>query len=173
MRRSSVPPGSDPQGDPLDVGEPQIDLVLRDITDENDPRPAELHEIGRGGPDGPEEHLFLPLEDEQPELALRLKRHYVERWIAQARLRPPTLQEAIDTVKLKVAPDEEPGLLRLRLTSFFTGSTYWHYGWDGSEETALSFMEEAAQLQAWNVDGDREHGPVPWDDAPAQRREES
>jgi hypothetical protein len=34
-------------------------------------------------------------------------------------------------------------------------------------------MDEAAELQAWNVDGDREHGPVPWDDVPSHRGKES
>lgn len=152
MTGSSVPPGSNPPGDRLGGSEPK-DLRLRDITDENDPRLAQLREIGRQGPDGPDERLFRPLEEDEPGLAQRLKQHYVEQWIAQAGLRPPSLQEAIDTVELKVAPDNEPGKRRLRLTSFYTGSTYWRYGWDGSLETALDFMEEAAELQAWNVDG--------------------
>jgi hypothetical protein len=164
MAKSSVPPDWDPPGDRLGSSEPEIGLFLTEITDVRDPRYAELVERGRQGPDGPDEHLFLPLEDDQPELAERLKRHYIEQWVAEARLRPPSLQDAMDTVELKVAPDEEPGLRRLRLRSFYTGSTYWRYEWDGSEEAAFRFMDQAAELQAWNVEGDREHGPVPWDD---------
>jgi hypothetical protein len=84
-------------------------------------------------PDGADEHLFVPLKDEQPELAERLRRRYAERWIVVAHLRPPRLEDAMHTIELKVAPDEEPGQWR-RLRSFYTGTTYWQYGWDGSEE---------------------------------------
>jgi len=98
---------------------------------------------------------FVPLDDEQPELAERLRRRYAERWVVEAHLRSPRLEDAMDTIELKVAPDEEPGLRRLRLRSFYTGSTYWRYGWDGSEDAALDFMDEAAELQGANVDGDR------------------
>lgn len=117
-------------------------------------------------PHGEEEHLFVPLEDAQPELAQRLKQRYAERWIVEAHLRPPRIEDAMDTVELKVAPDEKPGLWRLRLRSFYTGSTY---GWDGSEEIALDFMDEAADLQGGNVADDRRHGPVLWDDVRRRR----
>jgi hypothetical protein len=79
----------------------------------------------------------------------------------------------MDTIELKVAPDEEPGQWRLRLRSFYTGTTYWKHGWDGSEEAALEFMDEAADLQGQNVGGDRRHGPVLWDDVPRRRRKHS
>jgi hypothetical protein len=79
----------------------------------------------------------------------------------------------METVELKVAADEEPGLWRLRLRSFYTGTTYWRYGWDGSEEAALDFMDEAAELQGHNVGEDRRHGPVLWDDAARRRRSPS
>jgi len=115
-------------------------------------------------PDGHDEHLFVPLEDEQAGLAERLRRRYAERWVVEAHVRPPRLEDAMDTIELKVAPDEEAGLRRLRLRSFYTGSTYWRYGWDGSEEAALDFMDEAAELQGANVGDDRRHGPVLWDD---------
>jgi hypothetical protein len=124
-------------------------------------------------PDGPEEHLFVPLDDEQPELAERLRRRYAERWVVEGHLRPPRLEDAMDTIELKVAPDEKPGLRRLRLRSFYTGSTYWRYGWDGSEDAALDFMDEAAELQGADVGGDRRHGPVLWDDLPRTGRKRS
>jgi hypothetical protein len=124
-------------------------------------------------PDGADEHLFVPLEDAQPELAERLRRRYAEQWILVAHLRPPRLEEAMDTVELTVAPDEEAGQWRLRLRSFYTGTTYWKDGWDGSEEAALEFMDEAADLQGENVGDDRRHGPVPWDDVPRRRRKRS
>jgi hypothetical protein len=117
-------------------------------------------------PDGPEDHLFVALADEQPELAQRLRRRYAERWIADARLRPPQIEDAMDTIELKVAPDDQPGLWRLRLRSFYTGSTYWRHGWDGSEGAALDFMDEAAELQAGNVIDDRRHGLTLWDHLP-------
>jgi hypothetical protein len=120
-------------------------------------------------PDGPEEHLFLPLEDEQPELAERLRGRYAERWIVVAHLRPPQLEDAMETIELKVAPGEEPGLWRLRLRSFYTGSTYWQHGWDGSEEAALDFIDDAAELQGHNVGEDRRHGPVLSDDVSHRR----
>jgi hypothetical protein len=124
-------------------------------------------------PDGDEEHLFVLLEDDRPELAKRLRRRYAERWVVAAHLQPPRLEDAMDTIELKVAPDEEPGLWRLRLRSFYTGSTYWRYGWDGSEETVLEFMDEAADLQGGNVGEDRRHGPVLWDAIPRRRRKRS
>lgn len=57
----------------------------------------------------------------------------------------------METVELRIAPDEEPGLRRLRLRSFYTGTTYWRYGWGGSEQAALEFMDAAAELQGHNV----------------------
>jgi hypothetical protein len=53
------------------------------------------------------------------------------------------------------------------------GSTYWRYGWDGSEEVALDFMDEAAELQGANVGDDRRQGPVLWDDVPRRGRKHS
>lgn len=71
----------------------------------------------------------------------------------------------METIELKVAPDDTPGRRRLRLTSFYTGSTYWLYEWDGSEEAALGFMGSSAELQGGNVKEDRRHGPTPWDES--------
>src|SRR5207244_1630181 len=78
----------------------------------------------------------------------------------------PRIEDAMDTVELKVAPDAQPSRQRLRLRSFYTGTTYWMNGWDGSEEGALVFIDEAADLQGSNVGGDRRHGPVLWDEIP-------
>jgi hypothetical protein len=114
-------------------------------------------------PDGEEEQLFVPLDDENPTLAQKRRRRYAERWLIEAELPADRLEEAISTIELKVAPDDEPDRRRLRLRSFYTGTTYWRYGWDGSEEAALTFMDETAELQGGNVRDDRKHGPTPWD----------
>ncbi len=45
-------------------------------------------------PDGLEEQFFRSVEDEQPELAERLRRRYGERWIVAAHLKPPRLEDA-------------------------------------------------------------------------------
>src|SRR5262249_32485660 len=121
-------------------------------------------------PDGDQEHLFIPLEDEDLKLAHKLLRRYAERWLIEAELPADRLDEAINAAELKTAPDDEPGLRRLRLTSFYTGTTYWRYGWDGSEAAALSFMDETAELQGGNVRDDRRHGPTPWDESPNRAR---
>src|SRR5438477_2982679 len=75
----------------------------------------------------------------------------------------PAIQDAMATVELRVAHGPEFGGSCLRLRSFYTGSTYWQHGWDGSEATALAFMEEMAELQGANVSDDRRHGPTLWD----------
>lgn len=54
---------------------------------------------------------------------------------------------------------------RLRLTSWFTGSTYYLADWDGDWYDAKRWIEGVAELQAGNVDSFRgRHGPTPWDD---------
>jgi hypothetical protein len=114
-------------------------------------------------PDGDQEHLFVPLADEQPELAQRLIRRFSERWVAKSQLHPPTIEDAVATVELKVAHGPQFDGSCLRHTSFYSGSTYWHYGWDGTEDAALEFMDEMADTQSHNVAADRRHGPTPWD----------
>jgi hypothetical protein len=123
-----------------------------------------------GPPDGADEDLFTPLEREDADLTRSLKRRYAERWLLEANLPTDRVEDAIETVELKVAPDEEPGRRRLRLTSFYTRATYWLYGWDGSIDAANAFIDEAAQLQGANVKNDRRHGPTPWDESPTRRR---
>ena len=117
-------------------------------------------------PDGDQEHLFVPLADEQPDLAERLIQHFAERWVSAAQLHPPTTEDAIATVELKVAHGPQFDGSCLRHRSFYTGSTYWQHGWDGTEAAAFAFMDEMAETQADNVSGDRRHGPTPWDYAP-------
>jgi hypothetical protein len=115
------------------------------------------------GPDGDREHLFVPLADQQPELAERLLRRFAELWVVAARLRPPSIEDAMVTAELKVAQCLEFDGSCLRLRSFYTGTTYWQPGWDGSEAAALAFIEEMAELQGANVGEDRRHGPTLWD----------
>ena len=113
-------------------------------------------------PDGDREPLFVDLAERDPGLADRLVRRFLDRWLQQARLAPPSFEEAVASVELKVGPDEY-GQEALRLRSFHTGTTYWRYEWDGSESMAAQFMDDTADLQAGNVEQDRRHGFTPWD----------
>jgi hypothetical protein len=123
-------------------------------------------------PNPGEEHLFTLLDDEDPDLATALKGRYAERWLAEANLPEHRIGGSINTVELKVAPDfDEPGRRRLRMTSFYTGSTYWLYGWDGSRKSAMRFMDEMAQTQGdWVKDERQRFGPTEWDESPNRRR---
>lgn len=114
-------------------------------------------------PDGDEEHLFVPLADEQPELAERLIRRFAERWVVAAQLHPPRIEDAMATVELKVAHGSQFDGSCLRHRSFYTGLTCWQYGWDGTEGAAVEFMDDMAGRQADQVAGDRRHGPTLWD----------
>ena len=87
----------------------------------------------RSAPDGEEEHLFVPLDEDDPALADRLRRRFVELWLREGRL---PLHRSDVTVELKIAPDETPDRWRLRLRSFYTGTTYWLHDWDRSVPAA-------------------------------------
>lgn len=119
----------------------------------------------QSSPDGDQEHLFVPLADEQSELAERLIRRFAERWVDAAQLHPPTIEDAVATVELKVAHGPQFDGSCLRHRSFYTGLTCWQYGWDGTAGTAAEFMDEMAERQADQVAGDRRHGPTLWDQA--------
>jgi hypothetical protein len=106
--------------------------------------------------------LFVPLAWDQPELAERLRRRYAEIWVAKAHLQPPRIEDAMDTLELLVAGDDEHGGFLLRLRSFYTGTT-GYYSWDGSEAEALKIVADSADLQAHNTGEDRRHGPLLWD----------
>lgn len=57
------------------------------------------------------------------------------------------------------------GAQRLRLRSWFTGSTYYLPDWGGDWFDARAWIEMVADLQARSVDDYRgRHGPTPWDD---------
>lgn len=116
-------------------------------------------------PDGDRERLFIDLADRDPELADRLVRRFLEVWLREARLVPPTFDEAVASVELKVGPDQY-GEEALRLRSFHTGTTYWRYEWDGSESMATEFIDDTANSQAQNVEQDRRSGYTPWDADP-------
>lgn len=85
------------------------------------------------------------------------------------------LAEVPDTVELVVAPDwteaRNSGRLTLRLRPWYTGSTYWLSGWDGSGEVAEAWIDQVVELQAANVEGDRRHGPTLWDDQMSLQRD--
>ncbi len=123
---------------------------------------------GASDPDGQDEWRFGPLADQSPALADALLDHYARRWLDLAHLPERRLPEVPDTVDLVVAPDwsepEASGLLTLRLRSWYTGSTYWMPGWDGTPEDAERWIDGVAELEAGNVDDEREYGPTEWDD---------
>ena len=116
------------------------------------------------GPDGRQEHLFRPLEEVDPALADTLRRTFVPKWLAESGFPAWRYDEAMATVDIRVAPDEEPGERRLRVTSGFTGSTRWLYEWDGDEQEAIAFVEDVAGDEAgWVHDERRLYGPTEWD----------
>lgn len=88
-------------------------------------------------------------------------------WLIEAELPEDHLAEVGDTVALVVAEEWEHldgGTKRLRLTSWYTGSTYWLRDWDGDLRTATEWVGHVAQLQAVNVRVERfRNGPTPWD----------
>jgi hypothetical protein len=116
------------------------------------------------GPDGREEHLFRPLDEVDPTPADTLRRTFVPKWLTESGFPPSRYDEAVATVDIRVAPDDEPGEQRLRVTSTFTGSTRWLYEWDGDEQEAIAFVEEVAGDEAGRVHDERRlNGPTEWD----------
>jgi len=120
-----------------------------------------------GDPDDADEWRFTPLDDHDPALAAEMIDRYGRRWLRLAGLPAARLTEVPDTVELRVADDwhEPPGADRrvLRLTSWYTGSTYWLREWDGARDDAMAWVEDVADLQAHNVHFDRRYGTTPWD----------
>ncbi len=115
-------------------------------------------------PDGEQEVLFTPLVESHPELAEELAWRYANRFLAEAGLDSKHLQEAHDTVELRLGPSDPEGGRELRIRSFITGTTYWFGPWDGSASKAEQFVDEAAKLQGSNIQDERRHGrPLPWD----------
>ncbi len=114
------------------------------------------------GPNGREEKLFRPLEETNRELDVRLKERFVEVWLPAAGFPEARPAAALETVELKLGPDTRGS--RLRITSRFTGTTRWLHEWLGDEGSAMSFMDEVAELEArWVHDERRLHGPSEWD----------
>ena len=101
-------------------------------------------------PDGAEEHLFEPLAGE---LAARLRSVYLAALAEEGELPERDLTDWVD---LRVAPDDEPGAQRLRITSSFTGGTRWLYDWRGDEEAARGFLREVARADAHDLEVDRQ-----------------
>jgi len=126
-------------------------------------RPAEASD-----PDDENEWRFEALEEHDADLATVLLDAYGRRWLELAGLTPERLPEVPDTVELVVADDwtEPPasGLRVLRLRSWYTGSTYWLWDWDGARDLAARWIEDVAELQASNVTVARQrYGETPWD----------
>jgi hypothetical protein len=119
-------------------------------------------------PDGSDEWRFRPLLEEDRELAHRLIDVYAQRWIDRSGYPEARIPEVADTIELVIADEwapTAPGLRRLRLRSWFTGNTSYLPAWDGDWNTARTWIENVAELQAGSVDDYRgRHGPTPWDD---------
>jgi hypothetical protein len=107
------------------------------------------------------ERTYSDLADVDAALAARLIDAYGRRWLDQAGLPMRRLAEVPDTVELLVRTDEDAQVLRL--TSWYTGSTYWLYEWDGEETRAVEWILDVADLQAGNVQTERLYGPTAWD----------
>ena len=116
------------------------------------------------GPDGRRERLFRPLDEVDPAIAASLRNRFVEQWLDIAAFPATRHEDALQTVDLRVGPGEGRGEQRLRLTSSFTGSTRWLDEWDGTEEGAASFVDDAAEMEGgWVHDERRLNGPTEWD----------
>jgi hypothetical protein len=118
-------------------------------------------------PDGENGWRYRDLAETDADLALRLLREYGEVWLIEAELPVERLAEVQDTVELVVAnewEESDPQSMRLRLTSWYTGSTYWLPGWDRDHSAAVAWIRDIAQLQAGNVRTQRfRYGNTPWD----------
>ncbi|HEV2810138.1 MAG TPA: hypothetical protein VGV93_07055, partial [Acidimicrobiales bacterium] len=100
------------------------------------------------GPDGENEHLFRPLEEVDSVLAHDMRHRFVEKWLLDSGFPPSRRAEALTTVDVRIGPDDAPGTNRLRITSTFSGTTRWLYGWQRERTGALDFAEEAANEEA-------------------------
>ena len=116
-----------------------------------------------GEPDGPEERFYRLFSEADPATARNLIDRFAEVWLPLAGLPSRRIVEVPDTVELKFRDDN--GERTLRLTSWYTGSTYWMYEWDGTLTTAMHWIEEVAELQAEIAKTERGiYGRTPWDD---------
>jgi hypothetical protein len=77
-------------------------------------------------PDGVNEWRYHDLAEADADLARRLLSEYGEVWLTEAELPVERLAEVEDTVEIVVAKeweDHDPESMRLRLRSWYTGST--------------------------------------------------
>ena len=129
-------------------------------------------------PDGADSWRYRELTEVDSVLAHRLVSEYGEVWLSAAELPVERLTEVGDTVQIAVADEwegDDPGKKRLRLTSWYNGSTYWLPDWDGDAEKAVSWIRDTAWLQAgnvrfkryrygrtlWDAEGEERHEPLP------------
>jgi len=123
-------------------------------------------------PDGPDEWRFQPLVEHDHDLSLRLTDIYAHRWVERSGFPPERTPEVPDTIELVVADEwaeASIGMRRLRLTSSFTGNSYYLPDWDGGWYEAKAWIEDVAEMQAGGVDDYRgRYGPTPWDDPESQ-----
>jgi hypothetical protein len=139
-------------------------ITLRPVWPWSFLRRREIKRFGLG-PDGQCEHLFRPLEAEDPELADAMRRRFSTRWLEVSGFPSSRFADAMGTVVIRCGPGETPGGQCLRITSTFTGSTKWLHHWTGSRDEALTFADEtAAEEGYWVQDERRYNGPTEWDE---------
>jgi hypothetical protein len=145
-----------------------VQRLRANVEEMRDWRPA-----NPSSPDDADEWRFRPLRDDDSEFAERLVDAFCREWVMIAGFASERVEEARNTVELLVADEWDPDgpevehTKRLRLTSWFTGSTYWLYEWAGDEATARRWIVHTADLQARNVMTERQlHGPTEWDGDP-------
>lgn len=92
------------------------------------------------GPNGREEHLFVPLVRSEPGLDEELRSRWADTWVAAAGFPESRQAEAERALDLRVAPDDDQ-LRQLRATCTFTGSTTWFRHWNGDLEAAKRFID--------------------------------
>jgi hypothetical protein len=116
------------------------------------------------GPNGGEEHLFVPLVRSEPGMYEELRSRWAAHWVVAAGFPDSRHAEAEGVLDLRVAPDEHQ-LRQLRATSTFSGSTTWLRHWNGDLEAARRFIDEFAESEGgWVHDERRLEGPTEWDD---------
>ncbi len=119
-------------------------------------------------PDELDAWRFRLLAEVNAECAERLVAHFAPLWLNAAHLPLSRRSEVPDTVELKVADSWDPpdGTQVLRMTSWYTGETRWLHAWDGACESALAWVEGAAEdFGGWVLDEREHYGTrTPWDE---------
>ena len=111
-------------------------------------------------PDGADEWLYEDLAERDPQLLEHITRRYSTSWLRLADLDDGFLSEVGDTIDVRV--HREQGTLRL--TSWYTGTTYYGPDWPTDVAVVNVWIDGVADMAASNVRTDRSlYGKTPWD----------